>query len=54
VDGVSAVASETKAVTEEGFEAIGRSVKRNPLTALAIAAGTGVLIGWMTGSDGRR
>lgn len=54
VDGIGAVAGEARALTEDGIDAIGRSVARNPVTALTIAAGAGLLIGWMTRSDPRR
>jgi hypothetical protein len=54
VDGLGYVARETGVVTEESVDALGRSVARNPLTALAIAAGAGLVLGWMTRSDPHR
>ncbi|TBW40385.1 hypothetical protein EYW49_04160 [Siculibacillus lacustris] len=54
IDGIGAVAGDARALTENGIDAIGRSVARNPVAALAIAAGAGLLLGWMTRSDARR
>jgi ElaB/YqjD/DUF883 family membrane-anchored ribosome-binding protein len=54
VDGIGAVAGDARAITADGLDAVGRSVARNPVTALAIAAGAGLLIGWLTRSDARR
>lgn len=48
------VAGEARAVTESGLDSIGKQVVRNPLAALAIAAGAGLLLGLLSRSDTRR
>ncbi len=56
VSGLGTVAGEARALTETGLDSLGKSVIRNPLTALAIAAGTGLLLGLLSrqGQDTRR
>ncbi len=56
VTGIGSVAGEARAMTETGLDTLGKSVIRNPLAALAIAAGTGLLLGLLSrsGQDTRR
>lgn len=53
VDNVTAVASDAKHRVDNGMESLSQSVARNPLTAVAIAAGVGMLFGMMNRSDRR-
>lgn len=53
VDNVTAVASDAKHRVDNGVETLSQSVSRNPLTAVAIAAGVGMLFGMMNRSDRR-
>lgn len=54
VDNVAAVAGDAKHRVEGGVETLSQSVSRNPLTAVAIAAGVGMLFGMMNRSSGHR
>ena len=56
VSGLRAGAGEARILTETGLDTLGKSVIRNPLAALAIAAGTGLLLGLLSrsGQDTRR
>ena len=52
--GLGVAATEARSLTESGLDTIGQSVVRNPLAALAIAAGTGLLLGLLSRQDTRR
>lgn len=54
VDNVGAIASDAKHRVDSGVETLSQSVARNPITAIAIAAGVGLLFGMMNRSDHRR
>lgn len=54
VDNVTAVAGDAKQRMESGVDTLSQSVARNPLTAVAIAAGVGMLFGMMNRSSGHR
>jgi ElaB/YqjD/DUF883 family membrane-anchored ribosome-binding protein len=48
VDGLGVAAEEARAVTETGLDQIGKAVVRNPISALAIAAAAGLVLGLLT------
>ena len=54
VDNVGAIASDAKHRVDSGVETLSQSVARNPITAIAIAAGVGLLFGMMNRSGHRR
>lgn len=53
VDNVTAAAGDAKQRVDSGVETLSQSVARNPLTAVAIAAGVGMLFGMMNRSSHR-
>lgn len=52
--GLGNLAGEARVLGESGLEAIGKSVNRNPVAALAIAAGAGLVLGLLSRSDSKR
>ncbi|MBP0651938.1 hypothetical protein J8J40_33245, partial [Mycobacterium tuberculosis] len=51
VDNVATAAGDARQRVESGVETISQSVARNPLTAVAIAAGVGMILGLMNRPD---
>lgn len=53
-DSIGGIAGDARSLAEDTFDSLGKTIGRNPIAALAIAAGTGLLLGLFSRSDSRR
>ena len=53
-EAISAVKQEAKDIATDSLAGLGEIVSKRPVAALAIAAGVGLLLGYLTRSDSRR